>query len=158
MNILEKSDFKYDAWLIFLITLVLFICDCMSLFPIPTTKYLEEQGTLLLRPVEVVREKTMSKRYTSSNSKYYVKYGIENYFTYEKAEDSIAAKSVVSSQIEKTYTLYTSTKNPDIYRLVKSGSTLEKTLSEERNPLLMSCGIWLTITLLSVRRIIIYRD
>lgn len=157
MNIIEKSNLKVDAWFYGLVALVLLVIDCISLFSIPTTKYLEEQGTLLLLPVSVARKSTSSRRYHIS-SKYYVKYSVESYFTYEKAEDSIAAKSVVSAKIEKPYTLYTSTKDPEIYRLVKSGSTIKKTLSEERNPCLGIAAMWLTMTILSVRRIIIYRE
>ncbi|MFI3251031.1 MAG: hypothetical protein R3Y07_08735 [Eubacteriales bacterium] len=157
MNIIEKSNLKVDAWFYGLVALVLLVIECISLYSIPTTKYLEEQGTMLLLPVEAVRKSTTSRRYHIS-SKYYVKYGAENYFTYEKAEDSIAAKSAVSMQIEKPYILYTSTKDPEIYRLVKSGSTLEKTLSEERNPHLSAGVIWLIVTIMAVRRIIIYRN
>lgn len=157
MNIFEKYHLKGDGWFYGLFALVLLVIDCSTLFSIPTSKYLEDQGTMLLLPVAVARKSTTSRRYHIS-SKYYVKYSAEDYFTYEKATDSIAAKSAVSSQVEKRYTLYTSTKDPDIYRLVKSGSTLEKTLSEERNPHLFSAVIWLIVLILSVRRILLAGD
>ncbi|MFI3255105.1 MAG: hypothetical protein R3Y63_12355 [Eubacteriales bacterium] len=157
MNIAEKYNGIADGWFYGLFALVLLIIECISLYSIPTSKYLEEQGTLPLLPVEVVRKSTTSRRYHIS-SKFYVKYGVENYFTYEKAEDAIAAKSTVSMQVEKPYTLYISTKDPEVYRLVKSGSTLKKTLSEERNPHLTAGVIWLTATIWSVRRIIMCRD
>lgn len=156
MNLLETYSRFFTACFLGLLVFVLLMEQCFKLFAIPSEKYLEEQDTFIVSPTNVVA-KSRGKTRSSKNPDYFVKYSNGTYEVLVEATSQSQARSTVSAKESRHVTLYLSTKDPDVYRLVFTSTTLKKSLQEERNPILLQGGVYLLLFIINVRDAIVNR-
>lgn len=154
MNILETYSRFLTGCCIAVVMLFLLVQQAMAFIAIPREKHLEEQDILTLSPTSVVEKNSSSgvsvKRNRRKYPDYFVKYTSGPYEILIEASSRTEASRTVSAKEPRYFTLYLSTKDKEVYRLVSASTTLKKTLQEERNLILLQGGIYLLFFILAL--------
>lgn len=155
MDFYQLNDRHTKACLVLLGSLAMVLVNLYSLFDVPSAKHFEAKEDYSLLPARVAHQ-SYAKRGHYRKS-YYVVYDTGTYKVLQKQKSKSSAYDIYHAEVRKTFTLHTSTKDSDTYRLVESGETIKSTLQEERNPFLLYLAIYGLMLGLSIRDVIINR-